>query len=136
MIKKYPTHKPKQIEFIEQKRKTDCGIACVAMLSRRLYEEIVSLFPELNRSKDGLYPDDVLEALDELGFNYNESDSLPKKGAALVAVQWKSPELSGHYVVWDSKRGQFLDPVNGIVNKREMLKFADVELIWRVTKAK
>ncbi len=135
MIKKYPAHRPKQIEFVEQKRRTDCGIACVAMITRRLYNEIISIFPELNRAKGGLYPDDVLESLEELDFNYNESKNLPNKGVALVAVQWKSPELSGHYVVWDSRRKQFLDPINGIINKREMLKFAEIESIWRITKA-
>jgi ABC-type bacteriocin/lantibiotic exporter with double-glycine peptidase domain len=134
LIKKYPTHRPKQVEYIEQKRRTDCGIACVAMITRHLYDDIVSIFPELSRSKGGLYPDDVLEVIEELDYNYNETDSLPNIGVALVAIQWKAPKLPGHYVVWDSKRKQFLDPINGIINKREMLRFADMESIWRITK--
>ena len=132
-MKKFPSHGPKGVEFVEQRGKTDCGIACIAMLSRRLYSEIVSLFPYL-KAKDGLYPDDVLEALEDLGYNYKEVNNLPKRGSALVAIEWKEPKVSGHYVVWDSKRKQFLDPLHGVIKKKEMLKFAKIEHTWRITR--
>lgn len=133
-MRKIPSHRPRQIEFIEQRRKTDCGIACIAMLTKNLYEEVVEQFPELRRSHSGLYPHKVLDILDSFGYDYNEVYKLPRKGAALVAVQWKQPNLSGHYVVWDSKRRQFLDPKHGLINQREMLRLVDVEIIWRINK--
>jgi len=133
-LSKIPSHRPRQIEFVEQRRKTDCGIACIAMLTKHLYEEVTEQFPELKRSRGGLYPHRVLDILDSLGYDYNEICRLPQKGAALVAVQWRQPNLSGHYVVWDSKRRQFLDPKHGLINKREMLRLADVEIIWRIVK--
>lgn len=133
-MKKFPSHSPQGLEFIEQRGKTDCGVACIAMLSKRLYSEIISLFPHL-KVKDGLYPDDVLEALEDLGYNYQEVSSLPKRGSALVAIEWKEKKISGHYVVWDSKRKQFLDPLHGVVKKREMLKFAQIEHTWRITRS-
>lgn len=133
-LKKFPSHTPKCIEFIEQRGKTDCGIACIAMLSRRLYSEIISLFPYLKK-KGGLYPDDVLEALEDMGYNCRETDNLPKRGSALVALEWKDPKIAGHYVVWDSKRKQFFDPLHGVINKKEMLKFAKIEYTWRITRS-
>jgi hypothetical protein len=105
------------------------------MLSKRLYGEIISLFPHL-KVKGGLYPDDVLEALEDLGFNYQEMGKLPKRGSALIAIEWKEPKIDGHYVVWDSKRKQFLDPLHGVINRREMLKFAEIEHTWRITRSK
>lgn len=128
------SHKPKQIEFVEQRRKTDCGIACIAMLTRNLYDEIVKEFPELKRTRNGLYPHKVLDILDSMGYDYSEMTSLPQRGPALVAVQWKQIGFSGHYVVWDSKRQQFLDPKHGIINRRDMLKTADIEFVWRIVK--
>jgi ABC-type bacteriocin/lantibiotic exporter with double-glycine peptidase domain len=133
-LKNFPSHRPRQIEFVEQRRKTDCGIACIAMLTKHLYNEVIEQFPELKRSRGGLYPHVVVDILDSFGYDCNETYKLPQKGSALVAVQWKQPNLSGHYVVWDSKRRQFLDPQHGIINQREMLKLAEVELIWRINK--
>lgn len=129
-----PKHNPKQVEFVEQQKKTDCGIACVAMLTNRLYSEIIGIFPELKRRRGGLYPDDIFEVLDELGYSYREMKRLPRRGPALVAIEWKDPSLSGHYIVWDSKRRKFLDPLNGVMGKREMLKYAKIEYIWRINK--
>ena len=134
-MKKFPSHAPKSLEFIGQVGKTDCGVACIAMLSKRLYGEIISLFPHL-KVKGGLYPDDVLEALEDLGYNYQEVSKLPNRGTALIAIEWKEPKISPHYVVWDSKRKQFLDPLHGVINKREMLKFAEIEYTWRITRSK
>lgn len=133
-MKNIPSHRPKQIEFVEQRRKTDCGVACIAMLTQHLYDEVVGEFPELGRMRGGLYPDKVIDILDSFGYDCNEMARLPQKGSALVAVQWKQLDLSGHYVVWDSKRRQFLDPKHGFINKRDMLRLANLELIWRTTK--
>jgi hypothetical protein len=104
------------------------------MLTKHLYDEVIEQFPELGRSRGGLYPHRVIDILDSFGYDCNEMPRLPQKGAALVAVQWKQPDLSGHYVVWDSKRRQFLDPKYGLINQRDMLKLAEVELIWRINK--
>lgn len=125
-------HSPKQIEFIQQRKKSDCGIACVAMLVRRLYEDIVTLFPELVR-RTGLHLDEITDVLDAFGYCCVESKSLPR-GVALIAIQWKNKRLSGHYVVWDGKRNQFLDPLHGIISKKNMLKVAKMEVILKVTK--
>jgi hypothetical protein len=131
-LKRFPAHKPKQLEFIQQKHTKDCGVACAAMLSDKLYEEIEVMFHILDKSTRSIYPDDIFEVLEEIGYDYDESEKLPKKGRALVAVEWKSEGLAGHYVVWDSKRKQFLDPLHGVMGQREMLKYASIDYIWRI----
>lgn len=131
----FPSHKPKQIEFIEQRKNTDCGIACAAMLSNRLYGEVAAISHALGISvKKGICLEEMFELLEELNYYCQETDKLPNRGRALVTIQWKEKELSGHYVVWDSKRRQFLDPLHGVVNKREMLKLAEIDSMWKVIK--
>jgi len=103
------------------------------MLAGLMYESVFSL---IGRQRGGIYPDDVLDILEGLGFGYREVSKLPKRGAALVAIHWKEKELSGHFVVWDSRRGQFLDPLHGAIGQREMLKFAGIEHIWAITRKK
>lgn len=129
---KFPIHTPKQIEFVEQRKKRDCGVACVAMLTKHLYKDIILVFPELTR-RSGLHMDEILDILDAFGYYCSEVKMLPK-GSALVGIQWKSPNLNGHFVVWDGKRNQFLDPKYGIINKNNMLKVANIDIILKVTK--
>lgn len=130
---KFPKHKPKQTEFIQQKHKSDCGIACVAMIVGELYDTSKSVFNVLGKTtRGGLYPEDVMEALEEFGYEPYDSNVLPKSGKALVAVQWYDKKLSGHYVVWDGKRRQFLDPLHGVFSKRELSRCAEIEWIIRV----
>ena len=132
-MSKWPVHKPRQVEFIQQHGKSDCGIACVAMLIGCMYESARQLFKDFGkRLRGGLYPDDIFEVLEEIGYDNEELIDLPKKGKALVAIQWKDSELSGHYVVWDAKRKQFLDPLHGVFNRKELKKFAYIENIWRI----
>lgn len=131
----FPSHKPKQIEFIEQRKKSDCGIACAAMLSNRLYGEVAAISQALGiNARKGIHLDQMFELLEELSCECLEHYKLPDKGIALVTIQWKEEGLAGHYVVWDSKRKQFLDPLHGVVNKREMLKLAEIDSIWKVVK--
>lgn len=129
----FPSHRPQQIEFIQQRNRSDCGTACVAMLAGLMYDTVRSL---MRRSRGGSYPDDVLEVLEDLGFEWREVSSLPGRGGALVALQWRDEQYGGHYVVWDSRRKQFLDPLHGVVGKRDMMKHAAVDHIWTVVRKK
>lgn len=104
------------------------------MLCGCLYAEMASIFRSKRKiTRGGIYPDDMLDIIEDLGHSYVETEKLPAKGAALVAVKWKEPNLSGHYVVWDGKRRQFLDPLHGLINRDEFLTLADIDEIWKVT---
>lgn len=129
MSDKFPPHNPRCIELIQQKSRRGCGIACFAMLVGLLYDDARSHF---NRVGDGMYPDDLLDTLDRAGLETDEVKRLPRKRAALVAIQWKDSDLSGHYVVWDPARQQFLDPLHGVVDRKSLLACAEIEHIWAV----
>jgi len=107
----------------------DCGIACTAMLAGLLYDDALPFFNDFDHA-NGLYPDDVLEVLDDLGIPCRSMHSLPKRQPALVAVNWRDEELGGHYVIWDPDRKQFLDPLHGLIGRRELLRLCRVEHIW------
>ena len=105
-----------------QRRKTDCGIACVAMLAKKLYDEVKPLF----KNQKGISPKLMEDALSHFNLSIKEISSLSK--TALVAISWKKG--GGHYVIWDQKRKQFLDPLHGLINKTDMLKYATIDFIW------
>ena len=130
---KFPDHKPKQIEFVAQKKKTDCGIACIAMLIYDTYSKVWKVSKSLKKNiAQGLFPEDVIEILEYFGFSAVNVKTLPRKGCALVTINWKKKNLSGHFIVWDGKRNQFLDPTFGVIDKKDMLESADIEEIWKV----
>lgn len=126
-------HNPKQVEYVPQRKKKDCGIACLAMLTGVLYDTIIDAYPHLKRKRIGLYEDEMLEILEDFGYSCDEIGSLPARSTALVAVDWKEND-AGHYIVWDAKRKQFLDPLYGLVDKNEMLKNVSIDYIWKILK--
>lgn len=127
----FPIHDPRRIEFIQQRKRWDCGVACVAMLAGLLYDDALSLFAHFGHGS-GLFPDDVLEVLEDLGLPAKAASGLPKRQPALVAVDWMEEGLSGHYVVWDPGRRQFLDPLHGLVGRRELLRLCRIEHVWTI----
>jgi hypothetical protein len=84
---------------LNKEKNTDCGVACLAMLVIRLYNEIITLYPRLKRTHSGLFPDDIFEVLVDLNYEYYETKTLSKKGVALIAIEWKNVVSQGHYVV-------------------------------------
>lgn len=102
------------------------------MLSGLLYEEAFSLFSKTKYRKKGLFPDDVLEIFDDLGIRYNNIKKLSTKQPTLVAIQWNDSSLSGHYIVWDPKREQFLDPLHGLIDYDNMMKLCHIDDIWEI----
>jgi hypothetical protein len=123
------------VEFIQQRRRWDCGVACAAMLSGLLYDAVLPFFGRRGR-RNGLFPDDILEILDDLDVSCQSVDKLPRRSPALVAIAWRKEGLSGHFVVWDPKRNQFLDPIYGLVDKDEMLRACRIEHIWSIAQRK
>ena len=131
----FPSHKPKRMEFIEQRKKSDCGVACAAMLCDRLYGEVIAVAQALGINiKRGMFPEEMFELIEEFGKYCARIDKIPNIGRALIAIRWKQKTLSEHYVVWDAKRKQFLDPLHGVYGKREFFKFAEIDSIWKITK--
>jgi hypothetical protein len=107
------------------------------MLTRQLYETVEELFKSGDRktSRGGLFPEEMSELLCAFGFRCAPARKLPKRGQALVGIQWLEEGLSGHFIVWDAKRQQFLDPLHGVFDKEELDKCALIEEIWNVTRS-
>lgn len=99
------------------------------MLAGLLYDDTLPFFNEFDHS-GGLFPDDVLEVLDDLGVSCRSMSRLPKRQPALVAVTWHDETFGGHYIVWDPERGQFIDPLHGLIGRRELLRTCKIEHIW------
>ena len=118
-------HSPKGLELIQQRQKSDCGVACLAMLSGLLYEDAREI---LEYKRGGLYPCELLEALEDMGFDCVESKRIPKANSALVALSWENGK--GHFGVWDHRRSKFLDPVYGVIKKQDLLDCVEIDHIW------
>lgn len=103
------------------------------MLAGLLYDDALPFFDGSDHS-NGLYPDDVLGVLEDLGISCRSVQRLPRRQAALVAINWRDQDFGGHYVVWDPNRGQFIDPLHGLVGRRELLRACRIEHIWSVGK--
>lgn len=103
------------------------------MLCNKLYDDVKPFFGKIS---GGIYPDDVLEVIQNMGFGWKEFKRLPRKGKALVALKWKEEGLSGHYIVWDCERKQFLDPKHGLIDKEEMMKLCNIDYIWKIEERK
>lgn len=103
------------------------------MLSGLLYDDVLPFFNDFDHD-NGLFPDDVLEVIEDLGISCRSVCGLPKRQPALVAVSWTDEEFGGHYVVWDPNRKQFIDPLHGLVGRRELLHLCKIEHIWSTGK--
>lgn len=102
----------KKIRQVFQRRKNDCGVACVAMVARVSYERAFDAldFPDGAR-KFYTSRGQLGEALNMLGFAvhrkwYRSWDEIP--GCAIVPVNHRCNRRNFHWVVYDGK--SVLDP--------------------------
>jgi hypothetical protein len=102
------------MKSIKQKHDDDCGIACIAMLSRKTYGAVrTEMFPfrtPENTVKKWLGEFGVRTASkfqDLNGRHYSELEF-----DALLAVNYRKEglDLYWHWVVWDAKKGKIRDP--------------------------
>jgi len=137
-MSKIPKHNPNQIELVEQRKKTDCGIACVAMLTYNTYYYILGFTRCLGINiKKGLFPEQMFLILEELNFECISTDKISIRKPSLIALSWKDKNCNnGHYVIFDVQRNKILDPLFGIYNLKELKKCAEIEFIWGVRKLK
>lgn len=108
-------------------------MACAAMLTGLLYDDILPFFSKCDH-RGGLFPDDVIDVIESLGITCHKIQKLPKRQPALVAIEWSEKVFGGHFIVWDPKRKQFIDPTHGLVGCRKMLRTCRIEHIWSIGK--
>jgi ABC-type bacteriocin/lantibiotic exporter with double-glycine peptidase domain len=107
----------KKVPFIEQMSQTECGLACVAMISS-FYGKKISLFQirdYVGSGRDGNTLYDLLKVMEHLGFD-SKCYKVPKGQLDVInlpaILYWKS----NHFVVLEKITNKYyyiLDPANG-----------------------
>lgn len=97
----------KKIKRIFQRRKNDCGVACVAMVARVSYEQAFDAldFPE-GTKKFYTSRNQIIEALGKFGILmqrkwFRSWEEIP--GCAIVPVNHRCNRKNFHWVVYDGK---------------------------------
>ncbi|KAB2310678.1 hypothetical protein F8A87_08310 [Betaproteobacteria bacterium SCN2] len=106
------------ISLIKQKDKTGCGIACVAMIANRSYEEMKDAFAEIlnwstRREEYYTLAKDLGKALKKYGIRAKEKKSGcwdDIQGTAIVGVNRRKKHFHWVVVVKDNHRFLILDP--------------------------
>jgi len=82
-----------------------CGIACVAYIARKKYDEVLDLFEKGYAETRGYYCRDLVNALDMLGLKYSykkateKNKSLVRKDESIIFIRRSSKYPEGHYIV-------------------------------------
>jgi len=102
----------KKIKRICQRYRSDCGVACVAMIAGVSYQQAFAVFGFAEGEK-GFHTrhKDLVEALDKLGCQVQRKmfrawEDIP--GHAILAVNHRCKRRNFHWVVFDGKA--VLDP--------------------------
>jgi hypothetical protein len=104
------------MELVHQRRKGECGLACLAMVAGCTIEESAELFkdlfPEIDPGEVGVTDEEMVVVMRRLAMpNVRRSVDRPDWRSAILTV----PSLNHlgllHYVVWDGER--YLDPSPG-----------------------
>jgi|SRR3989338_2155404 len=97
----------KKIRRVWQRYKSDCGVACVAMIAGVSYEQAFEAFCFSEEAKK-FYTSrgQLIEALEELGFTmhwkmFRSWEEVP--GCAIVPVNHRCNRKNFHWVVYDGK---------------------------------
>jgi ABC-type bacteriocin/lantibiotic exporter with double-glycine peptidase domain len=104
------------MKLVRQKTKTDCGVACFAMLADISYAQARrALFGEKHKGPGYTYKDQMRNALKAFGVVLSERlTRCPRPERLTQDALIRTNELSNgmwHWVVWDARRAKILDPL-------------------------
>ena len=88
-----------------------CGIACIANLIGKSYEDTYQLMAEANcknRNDDRVRIDQIKNFLSLSEITYHSQTILNRKNTAIVYVRWPDDKRYKHWVIFHDKR--FWDP--------------------------
>lgn len=97
--------------MIKQKQPNDCGVACLAMMLNKPYEEILEHFPNHDFDNDGLLISELVAVIEEYGHKAFVNDELYLRSKGILFVPSLNVERGGHFVYWDGP-GKLYDPSN------------------------
>jgi ABC-type bacteriocin/lantibiotic exporter with double-glycine peptidase domain len=101
---------------IKQKAKTDCGLACVAMVAKRSHKKVWSVFCKVPRENFYTTNKQIYELLQHFKIDFQHCryakrwDSV--SDVAIVAINYRMATNTWHWVVFyrDKNSGTVLDP--------------------------
>jgi len=106
--------------FIKQNDSTDCGLACLAMVSAYFGKKIKisTLAENTTLTKNGLYAQDIGRVAEQLGFRTllikTDLDSLANKLNGPCIIHWKKDHFITLYKI-SKKEVHYADPAYGIL---------------------
>lgn len=107
---------------VTQKDDFGCGIACVAFVSGKSYQEVICALGDKKAKEKGFYCRELTMVLSEFGEQYGYCHLKPRNRGliytedAIVFLKRSKLYPSGHYIV--HYNGQWMDPwINFAVNK-------------------
>jgi ABC-type bacteriocin/lantibiotic exporter with double-glycine peptidase domain len=98
------------LRAVTQEQPMGCGIACVACVAGISYSKALNLFSLKKASTNGFYCKDILNALKELGLNYEykkvtaKTKKYLKREGTIIFIRRSAKYPKGHYLV-KTKRG-------------------------------
>lgn len=110
-----------KIELVRQQEPCGCGVACVAMISDKTYDEVASLLGEWwSGRSSGMTHYVIFELLSHYGFalrntfranheKYRSNEPWPPEPKAYAYIASISRASGGHFVVWTGE--EVLDPM-------------------------
>jgi ABC-type bacteriocin/lantibiotic exporter with double-glycine peptidase domain len=102
------------MQYIKQKHKYGCGIACIAMASNSSYDEIINIL-NIDPKKETTNIIKIYETLISLNINAKPlvvSDNFTSYKKAIVFIKYDNNAF--HAVMWNGKN--ILDPENNKYN--------------------
>lgn len=106
------------MEMIRQRYKSDCGVACAAMLAGVTYEEASAAFAPLGKRRGCTNETTMYLALRELGVKGKlpMASGKPNGQNALLKCNRTEHRRAGvkrwHWCVWDAAEQRILDPLD------------------------
>lgn len=128
---------------VVQEDATGCGLACIAMLSGRKYQEVKNLaVSDLDFDNEGYFytgTRDLVQLGESFGLKvgtrrrkFKKFDLLPNK--AILAINYKEKSDTWHWVVFhrSNKEQYVLDPKKSIKNtkRKDLLRIAKNTTHW------
>lgn len=128
------------IRLVKQRKKNDCGIACVAMLTNRIYKDVVATCGLADREDLPAHDRDLRRWFKLLGHamgpeqratDWNEVSELDESVLVAVNLTTRDEESSWHWVVVDPSGSapKMFDPLKG---ERKLDKRTNVYSYFKV----
>lgn len=96
------------MKLIKQRKFGECGVACLAMILDKTYEEILEYFNHKDFTNSGIGPDEMISCLEHFGKSGAKEYLHYQLGPAILTVPSLNHVGFLHFIVYDGEN--YLDP--------------------------